>query len=224
MARYMTQQEKAEFHADFPQMNVQSTLVTGEATPGGPLPLYNCIAHSVGIIDDWFNLAPTVASLNTSTRRLAMCQASTSSRESRSPSGGGAGRTAGRTWCMSASPPLFLIRCGNQNLVEVRRCKLANGFRDPRTQPFMGQAPTYTIGAPIFLLPEEGYCLHYGRSSGSGRAEAASFRQGCDSTGSVRPHGRNVVPSHSSVQRAVQPTASSFSGLWRWGPRPSLPS
>jgi hypothetical protein len=40
MARYMTQQEKAEFHADFPQMNVQSTLVTGEATPvGGPLEL-----------------------------------------------------------------------------------------------------------------------------------------------------------------------------------------
>lgn len=56
MPRNMTNPEKQRFLGYFPPMDVDNQpRVTGEATPLGTLPRYNCIAWSVGITNRWIN-------------------------------------------------------------------------------------------------------------------------------------------------------------------------
>jgi hypothetical protein len=60
----MTPEEKQQFLQWFPTMQVNDVVVTGEATPkGGPGPVYNCVALSLGMTDRWINLNPPVKEL-----------------------------------------------------------------------------------------------------------------------------------------------------------------
>jgi hypothetical protein len=61
----MTLAEKRQFLAWFPRMNVGQAAVTGEATN-----LYNCIAWSVGVTDQWINLRAVFASYDAFYRYL----------------------------------------------------------------------------------------------------------------------------------------------------------
>lgn len=59
MSRPMTPQEKQDYAALFPNLNVNNVVVTGEATPPA-LPKYNCIAWTLGITSRVIWPGPTI--------------------------------------------------------------------------------------------------------------------------------------------------------------------
>lgn len=71
MSRPMTRAEKARFRRFFPGLNVNATVVTGEATN-----VYNCIAWTVGLTNRWIWPGNTLAQFDTFYRGLGLVRCS----------------------------------------------------------------------------------------------------------------------------------------------------
>jgi hypothetical protein len=71
MSRSMSPQEKADFRSYFPNLNVDTVVVTGEETP-----TYNCISWTVGVTDRWLWPGASISNFDTFYRGFGFVRAS----------------------------------------------------------------------------------------------------------------------------------------------------
>ncbi len=70
MSRPMRPAEKQQFHAYFPNLNVNAAVVTGEASS-----VYNCISWTVGYTDRWIWPGPTIQQFDAVYRKFGFVRA-----------------------------------------------------------------------------------------------------------------------------------------------------